>query len=247
MTGLDLSLVGTALLLGLAGGPHCAAMCGAAQLGAARACAAPGRDGLLALHAGRLVAYALAGGLLAAGIGWLGGTREASAALASLWRLANAAVIGVGLWLVWTGEQPAWLSFARVLPGGGARLAMAGGPATITLHRTSSPGRRWRAGLVGAAWALLPCGLLQSALVTSALASGAAAGAAVMASFALASALSMALAQAAWTRLLSARPGLAALVNPRLAVRLAGALLVLAAGYALAHDIGRAMGAAWCQ
>ena len=113
ITPLDLGLAGSGIALGLAGGPHCAAMCGAAQAGVARACAGPAGEGLLALHAGRVLAYALAGALLAAGVAWLGGAREASSALAFVWRMANVAAIGFGVWLVWRGEQPAWLGIAR--------------------------------------------------------------------------------------------------------------------------------------
>ena len=48
----------TALLAGLAGSPHCVAMCGAF----ASACAVH-RPGFGAWHAGRLVAYAILGAL----------------------------------------------------------------------------------------------------------------------------------------------------------------------------------------
>ena len=58
-----------------------------------------------------------------------------------------------------------------------------------------------RAGLVGACWTAMPCGLLQSALLVAALASGALPGAAVMAAFALASTLGLWLAQGLWSGL----------------------------------------------
>ena len=55
---MDSALVVSALLMGLAGGPHCAAMCGAAQAGVA---GSGGRSraasGLLAQQAGRLLGY----------------------------------------------------------------------------------------------------------------------------------------------------------------------------------------------
>lgn len=254
LTPLDLGLVGSTVALGLAGGPHCAVMCGAAQVGVARSCAGPSRAGLLALHAGRAVAYAGAGALLAAGVAWLGGAREASSALAFLWRMANVAAIGFGLWLLWRGEQPAWLAVTRagaprLAPVGVAFAGAGAGPSIPIVAAPAArvgPAGRWRAGVAGLGWALLPCGLLQSALVTSALASGPAGGALAMTGFAAASALSMGVAQVAWSRIAASRGGRGPWVDPRLAVRLAGALLVAAAGYALAHDIGRAMGAAWC-
>ena len=66
-----------------------------------------------------------------------------------------------------------------------------------------------RAGLAGVCWAVVPCGLLQSALLVAALASGALPGAAVMAAFALASTLGLWLAQGLWSGLRSADDGAA--------------------------------------
>jgi len=61
---VEAALVVSALLLGLAGSPHCAAMCGPIHLFLARA----GGRGLWAYHVGRVITYggigALAGVLL---------------------------------------------------------------------------------------------------------------------------------------------------------------------------------------
>ena len=65
----DTALAASALLMGLAGAPHCAAMCGAACGGIARGCG--GANGTVragwALQVGRIASYALAGALVAAG------------------------------------------------------------------------------------------------------------------------------------------------------------------------------------
>ncbi|MES1265699.1 MAG: sulfite exporter TauE/SafE family protein, partial [Variovorax sp.] len=61
---MSTALVGTALVMGLAGGPHCAAMCGAACAGFANAGDSPARRAL-AFQAGRLVGYTTAGGIAA--------------------------------------------------------------------------------------------------------------------------------------------------------------------------------------
>ena len=89
----------------------------------------------------------------------------------------------------------------------------------------------------------MPCGLLQSALIVAALASGPVQGASVMAVFALGSALSLWLVPRLWLRL--QRGGNAA---PRstLAVRLAGALLLVASAFALSHGLRAAIDQALC-
>jgi len=67
----------TALLMGLAGGPHCVAMCGAACSGVARLVRAgdrPAPGASWRFHAGRLMGYSLAGAAAAQavqGLAWL--------------------------------------------------------------------------------------------------------------------------------------------------------------------------------
>ena len=100
-----------------------------------------------------------------------------------------------------------------------------------------------RAGAVGACWAAMPCGLLQSALIVAALASGPMQGAGVMAVFALGSAVSLWLAPHLWLRL-QARGGGAA--RSTLAVRLAGVLLIAASTFALVHGLREAIDQALC-
>ena len=57
---LDAALIGSAALMGLAGAPHCAAMCGAAQTSLAGGARRP----MLLLQLGRLASYAAAGALV---------------------------------------------------------------------------------------------------------------------------------------------------------------------------------------
>jgi len=85
---------------------------------------------------------------------------------------------------------------------------------------------------------IVPCGLLQSALLVSALASGPASGAAVMAAFALASTLGLWLAQRLWSALRRSGAGSALAAWP---VRAAGALLAAASLFALWHGLGAAL------
>ena len=226
---MDGALVATALLMGLAGGPHCAAMCGAACTAIA------GRGGalstpMLALHAGRVVSYAAAGALLAGGVSGLGSFDTAAPLLRPLWGMVHVGAIALGGWLLWAGRAPRWLS----LPS--PRVAALAGAQPIRVVRSlPAPAR---AGLAGACWAAVPCGLLQSALLVAALGSGPASGAAVMAAFALASTLGLWLAQGVWLALRGAGDGRR---YAALSVRAAGALLLGSSAFALWHGLGKAL------
>ncbi|MDI4632034.1 sulfite exporter TauE/SafE family protein [Pelomonas sp. V22] len=215
---LDLALAGSALMMGLAGTPHCLAMCGPA----AAACGSGGRSAAGAFQLGRLLSYALGGAVVAASVGalaWLGG---AAAWLRPLWLLVHGAALLLGLYLLVFARQPAWLSrigrqaeVATLAPPGAGRVVL------------SAPAR---SGLVGLAWVAWPCGLLQSALLTAGLASGPAAGALVMASFAAASGAGLALGPGLLLKAVGAR-GMA------WAVRAAGLALIAASGWALGHGV----------
>lgn len=230
---MNQALLISAVLMGLAGTPHCLAMCGAAC-----AAASGGGRGLLPLHLGRGLAYAAAGAVAAASVGSLASLGQAVAALRPLWTLVHVAALGLGLYLLWQGMQPAWME----------RLGTARGPAQVQ-HRGSAwqairlPVRRFGAGLAWVAW---PCGLLQSALLVSSLANTAWQGAMVMAAFAAASALGLVLGPALWWRLSGGAGGrLSRWVSPTLAVRVAGASLALASAWALGHGLWTRV-VAWC-
>ena len=242
---MDLALLASALMMGLAGGPHCAAMCGAAYAGIARQGGAAGCAGrrdaagamraMLALHVGRLVSYAAAGALVAASVAGLASLGAAAPVLKPVWTLLHVGAAALGLWLLVTGRAPAWLAGAG---RHGSRL-MDARPLRFVARIPATA----RAGAIGACWGAMPCGLLQSALVVAALASGPLQGAGVMAVFALGSALSLWLAPLLWLRLYG-RSGAGA--RSTLAVRLAGVLLVVASTFALAHGLRAAIDQALC-
>lgn len=226
---MDSALFFSALLMGLAGGPHCAAMCGAAHAGIARqGGSAQANQALVALQFGRLVSYTLAGALVAASVGWIGTLNTASPVLRPLWTMLHVGAIALGLWLLWAGRAPAWLAqVARPASG----LQQGGQP--LRFFARVPPARR--AGLLGLCWGAMPCGLLQSALIVAALASGPVQGGAVMAGFAGASALSLWLAPRLWLRFAGQAGRLG---ETALAVRLAGLLLAAASVFALSHGLG---------
>ena len=218
---MDGALITSAALLGLAGAPHCTAMC------SAPCAAAIGRDAgvpaTAAFHLARIVGYAAAGAVVASTVGALAALSQLSPVLRPLWTLVQALALTLGLWLLWTGRQPAWMaSLGRAPAPAGAAGAWkpVRGPA--------------RAALAGGLWVGWPCGLLQGALLVASMAGSAAAGAAAMAAFALASAPGLLLAPWVWQRL-SGRGDAA--TRERWAIRAAGGMLAAASGWALTHGL----------
>lgn len=171
LTGLLL----TALLMGLGGIAHCAAMCGAPC-----AAALPRGVPLLAL-VGRALAYMLLGLVASTGAGLLSRWGQQISMLQPLWIMLQLAAVLLGLWLLWTGYMPrqvnAWgqQAYHRVR----SRLM---GPGAPTWLRVAHPALPLLAGMI---WAVMPCGLLYAALMVAALASEPWGGALVMLAFAV--------------------------------------------------------------
>lgn len=217
---MEWALLLSAMALGLAGIPHCAAMCAApcAALTGGRALG----PAAWAFHGARLASYALAGAVAAASVGALAALAQWSPVLRPVWSLLHAAALMLGLWMLWHGRQPLWL---ESLGRGSDRAA---GPAG-GWQRMRAP---VRAGAAGSLWVAWPCGLLQSALLLAALANGAAGGALVMGGFAVVTAAGLWVGPALWGWL---GGGAVAAGVAAWAVRLSGAVLAAAAGWALTH------------
>ena len=223
------SLALTALLMGLVGGPHCLAMCGAACAGLGQAAGHHKNRALLTFQLGRIAGYSVLGGLAAASIQGLGWLTIQSAALRPVWSLFHVAAMLLGLVLLAQARQPVWLE------GAGKKI--------WSLVRESTLGGGSRAPLViGFVWALLPCGLLYSALLVAAMAGSAVSGATVMASFAIGTGVTMLVGPWLWLRLRGSNWSAG---GGDWGVRLAGAALAASSGWALwmglAHDA-----APWC-
>lgn len=233
---MSTTLALTGLVMGLAGGVHCAAMCGAAcagvvrlsssvpavmqpvgTLGAAMATRSVA-SATLSLQAGRVLGYSAAGALAATAMQRLAWLTSQAMALRPVWTMFHVALLAWGLMLLVLARQPTWLDgagralWARVQP-----LARAPGGLLVT----------------GALWALMPCGLLYSALLVAALSGGALHGALTMALFAAGSALSIVIA-----------PWLLLKVHQRAnhwrqdwGTRLAGLVLAGVAGWAIWMDL----------
>ncbi len=233
---MQLALAGAALLMGLAGGPHCVAMCGAASamvmrivplVPAGRGTASMAAAAPAAFHLGRIASYATAGAIAAASVDSLAQASTHVAALRPLWVLMHVFVFAWGLMLAATGRQPLWAQ--RV----GRRLESRLRPLA---------GGTWRGVLsAGLLWVALPCGLLYSALMLASLGNGPLHGAGLMTLFALGSAVSLLLGPWLWQRLRwvgGARQAWGA--------RLAGVLLAVVAAQAVGSDLIRQFDA-WCR
>lgn len=234
---MNLALVSTAAAIGLAGGVHCVAMCASPA-----ALVAPARA-TLPFQAGRLLGYTLLGMVAALGAAGFSQVATHAAWVRPLWLMAHVAILLLGGWMLITGRHPAWLQqvlldSARGLlqrvqraAGLGWEVAAVGGGTEIHLSsriaRQPSPSRvAIRAGLIGMAWALLPCGLLYSALMLAWMSGDPATGAAAMAAFAAISGLQLWLGQRGLLALLRAG-------REALAIRIAGAVTLLGAGLLL--------------
>ena len=168
MSGLPAAM----LLLGLASGVHCVAMCGGfvAAFSASRVIPIqsprPALGRILLFNAGRISTYAALG----AASGFLGGELAfALGAQTALYLFANLMLVAVGLHLA-----------------GATRLLGFLERMTAPFWRALQPLlRRGNAYLPGLAWGFVPCGLVYGALAAAAAAGSAAGGAAAMLAYGL--------------------------------------------------------------
>jgi len=223
---MNLALAGTAFVMGLVGGPHCLAMCGAACGGVIRGVGAKPARGMATFQGGRLLGYSLAGaaaGLAVQSFAWLS---SHTAALRPAWTMFHLAVLVWGVMLLAQARQPQWVESA----GRGV------------WHKVRPLAQR-RGGLLvtGALWTFMPCGLLYSALLVASLSGGAIEGASCMALFAVGSGISLGLAPAAFRKL----QDLGNRLRKDWGTRIAGGLLAATAAWALWMDVAHRV-AEWC-
>lgn len=227
-------LLVTAFMMGLAGGSHCLAMCAAPcslvtqspEAATARPAQqvvrfAPQRQSgwrVAAFQAGRLAGYAMVGALAALAMESLAWLTQNAMALRPVWTLAHVAMMAWGAMMILQARQPAWIESAG-----------------RTVWSRLQPWVRSTPGVasVGALWALMPCGLLYSAILVAALSGGAWQGAATMAAFAIGSGVWLVGGPWAWGRLRKHLAGL----RGQWGTRIAGGLLCAIAAWALWMDL----------
>jgi sulfite exporter TauE/SafE len=174
-------LLVSALLMGLAGLPHCAAMC-------AVPCFAVAPQGVpWRVLLGRTLGYALLGAVAAGAASALAASSRWSQALLPVWVMALAAAALLGGAMAVSGRMPDLVQNAGQQLYGRLRHWM-----------TETPwAQRWPAlaqaapVVLGMAWAALPCGLIYAALTVATLAPQAWGGALVMAVFSLPGAVAL--------------------------------------------------------
>ena len=215
----------SALVMGVVGGPHCIAMCGAACAGIAKAAGDNSARALWTFQLSRVLGYSLMGAMAAGsvqGLAWFGAN---TAVLRPVWTMVHVAAFVLGLALVWQARQPAWVDglAQRVWRKAKPFIAALGRKAPIAL---------------GVGWALMPCGLLYSALLVASLSADAWSGAAIMATFASGTSLSLMAGPWLLLRVRGGRSG-------ALAIRLAGMALAGTSGWALWMGISQPSGL-WC-
>jgi sulfite exporter TauE/SafE len=181
------SVLWASFLMGVLGGPHCLLMC-------AGACAAlcqstPEQSALqraLSFQVGRLLGYGSLGAIGAASMQTIGALSKQLVVLQPLWNFIHVLGLVSGLYLLLFAFQPLWLDQ-------GARRLWRWTQSRVALYSLLS----WRAGpfIAGVLWALLPCGLLYSALMMASLTASPLSGCLSMMSFTLGSALSLWAAQ----------------------------------------------------
>ncbi|MBL8389182.1 MAG: sulfite exporter TauE/SafE family protein [Hydrogenophaga sp.] len=223
---MQTSMALTALFMGVAGGPHCVAMCGAACAGISRG--ASGNNStpaLLTFQLSRMVGYALFGAFAAGsvqGLAWLGTN---TALIRPVWTMFHVAALLLGLVLIWQARQPAWIDglaqavWRKVRPV----LGRLGQRAPVVL---------------GVAWALMPCGLLYSALMVASLSASAWDGALIMALFSAGTSISLTLGPWLLLRLRGDGSG-------GWGIRLAGVALMVTSGWAIWMGVTNPTGL-WC-
>lgn len=169
-------------------------------------------------HLGRLVGYALAGGMAAWAMGNLGLLSQSSALIQPLWSGVHALILVWGLAMLLLAKQPMWLE----------RLGR-------LLWRFIQPLAAHRYGLVftSAAWVFLPCGLLYSALLLAALTQSFWQGAGAMVAFGVGSGAWLVLGLGVWKGVSNTLRTRAFARWLPWGTRLAGFLLMLSASFAL--------------
>ncbi|MBT9463467.1 sulfite exporter TauE/SafE family protein [Hydrogenophaga sp.] len=222
---MQTSMAITALFMGVVGGPHCVAMCGAACAGISRAAGVRSTQALWTFQVSRMVGYALFGAFAAGsvqGLAWLGTN---TTVIRPVWTSFHVAALLLGMTLLWRARQPAWIETM------GQNIWRKARPVLMSMGQRAPV-------VLGVAWALMPCGLLYSALLVASLSANALEGAAIMALFSIGTSISLTAAPWLLLRLNGARSG-------AWGIRLAGLALAVTSGWALWMGITQPTGL-WC-
>ena len=218
---MQTALIYSALLMGIAGGPHCVAMCGAACASFNQSTTQPYAIHLY--HLGRLCGYATMGAIATFAIRSIAWLSSYSAVLHPLWTFFHVLVFFWGLMMLIYARQPIWVDRA------GHNIWQ-----HVKKLSLLSGGHFY----IGMLWALMPCGLLYSALIIASFNGNPLGGALSMAAFALGSSVSLFFAPWLWLKLKTN------MVEPY-GMRLAGLLLSSASAWAIWMELTQ-HSKVWC-
>jgi uncharacterized protein len=212
---METPLVLTTFLMGLAGGPHCIAMCGAACGGLQKTAAG---INIWKFHTGRLIGYSTLGAIAAASVNTLAWFSSQTTALHPLWTFFHVLVLAWGFLLLFFARQPMWAEqFGRRVWAYVKRFSLLSGGGVFT----------------GMLWALMPCGLLYSGLLVASLNANPISGAFSMATFALGTSVSLIVGPWFWFRMKTWLKFL----GDATSMRLAGLFLTAVAAWAIWMDV----------
>jgi sulfite exporter TauE/SafE len=267
---LNLALIVSGAMLGVASGGHCIAMCGAGSsycLGssASQTPRAAARR-IASFHVGRITGYASVGALLGGAAAAFHVLTEWISLLRPLWTMANTAMFLLGMALLITARQPRMLTTLGEKVGqwirkdrnekaivmherGNIAASLASSPlagvpvgAGVQSEGNATLRGQRRGLLLGLSWAFIPCGPLYSAWTLALFAGDPLSGALTAAAFAAASGGQLAFAQ--WW--FGKRPRGARSAQgshwDRIGIRIAGAALSFSAAYSIVMLVSGAQG-----
>jgi len=212
----------TTFFMGLMGGPHCIAMCGAP----CAVISAQGSSQIWQFHLGRISGYGILGGVAAYSMNNLAWLSNQTMSLHPVWTFFHGIIFVWGFVMLLYAKQPQWIDHI-------------GESSWNTIQKLSKTLRSNF--LLGMLWSFMPCGLLYSALLVAALTLNILNGTISMMFFALGTSISLIVSPIIWLKIKNGKLWL----NEIQGMRIAGMLLMIAASWAIWMDLIHPM-KLWC-
>ena len=209
--------------MGMMGGPHCIAMCGAP-------CAVISTQGsrqIWQFHLGRILGYGILGGVAAYSVNNLAWLSNQTMSIHPLWTFFHGIIFIWGFVMLLYAKQHQWIDHM--------------GESIWNVMQKLSKTLRSNF-LLGMLWAFMPCGLLYSALLVAALTLNILNGTISMMFFAAGTSISLIVSPIIWLKIKNGKLWL----NETQGMRIAGMLLMIAASWAIWMDLIHPM-KLWCE
>jgi len=209
--------------MGMMGGPHCIAMCGAP-------CAVISTQGsrqIWQFHLGRILGYGILGGVAAYSVNNLAWLSNQTMSIHPLWTFFHGIIFVWGFVMLLYAKQPQWID----------RMGESIWNVIQKLSKTLRNNF-----LLGMLWSFMPCGLLYSTLLVAALTLNILNGTISMMFFALGTSISLIVSPIIWLKIKNGKLWL----NETQGMRIAGMLLMIAASWAIWMDLIHPM-KLWCE